>query len=68
MGNLHGLEKRYRKRSAFEGHPVVTIPEVQRPHQQNMPSLSSGAEELMSGCSQLQQTDHRVATFHEPTR
>lgn len=23
MGNLHGLEKRYRKRSAFEDHPQL---------------------------------------------
>lgn len=45
MGNLHGLEKRYRKKECFRGPPpvVVTIPDVQGPHRRIMPSPDSGA-------------------------
>ena len=45
VGNLHGLEKRYRERRAFEDHPpaVVTIPDMQGPHRWIMPSPDSGA-------------------------
>ncbi|KAK2113762.1 hypothetical protein P7K49_008028 [Saguinus oedipus] len=35
MGNLHGLEKRYRKRSAFEGHPLCDAETTPAKHAQS---------------------------------